>query len=156
MAMLLPLVFLLPVVEMYLLIRVGGELGALPTIGLVIGAAVFGILLLRRQGPAALERVVARLQRGEMPATELAEGALLALAGLLLLVPGFCTDLAALVLLVPAARAWLATRLSARFGPPATARNGRHEIIEGEYERRPESADAAPSDSRLDDFRDRP
>jgi UPF0716 protein FxsA len=141
MALLLPLLFLLPIVEMYLLIRVGGYLGAWPTIALVIVAGATGIAILRRQGPAALGRVVSRMQEGQVPALELAEGALLALAGVLLLIPGFMTDLAGLLLLVPALRRRLAGRLAARMGGrmPAGDR-GRAEgpvVIEGEFERRP-------------------
>ena len=141
MALLLPLLFLLPIVEMYLLIRVGGYLGAWPTIATVIVAGAAGIAILRRQGPAALGRVVARMQAGQVPALELAEGALLALAGLLLLIPGFMTDLAGLLLLAPPLRRPLASRLAARVGGrmPAGDRSRAEGpvVIEGEFERRP-------------------
>ena len=137
MAMLLPLLFLLPIVEMYLLIRVGGYLGAWPTIGLVVGTALLGILLLRRQGPAALNRVLVRMQQGEMPARELADGALLGAAGVLLLMPGFCTDAFGLLLLIPACRSWAARRLAVRFAGPGAYAGDRTVVIEGEFERRP-------------------
>jgi UPF0716 protein FxsA len=141
MAFVLPLLFLLPIVEMYLLIRVGGHLGAAPTILLVVGAAFLGMLVLRLQGPATLQRVAARLQAGEAPAgeapaQELAEGALLAAAGLLLLLPGFCSDLAALLLLVPAVRARVAARLVRRLLRGGAYRQAGHVIIEGQFERR--------------------
>ena len=133
----LPLLFLLPILEMYLLIRVGNYLGALPTVALVLGTAAVGLALLRRQGPRALLGVQARLQVGELPVRELAAGALLALAGLMLLMPGFITDAMGIALLLPDWRERLATRLVARLGqqyqPPAGS--GRV-IIEGEFERR--------------------
>jgi UPF0716 protein FxsA len=131
---------------MYLLIRVGGYLGARPTIGLVVGTALLGILLLRRQGPAALNRVLVRMQQGEMPARELADGALIAVAGLLLLLPGFCTDAFGLLLLIPASRAWAARRLADRFAGPGARGDHRTVVIEGEFERRP-SASADPRES---------
>jgi len=151
MALVLPLLFLLPIVEMYLLIRVGGHLGAAPTILLVVGAAFLGMLVLRLQGPATLQRVAARLQVGEAPALELAEGALLAAAGLLLLLPGFCSDVAGLVLLVPAVRAWAAGRLLRRLLRGGSYRQTGSVIIEGEFERRAGSDDAsAPRPGVLD------
>lgn len=140
--LLLLLLFLTPIFEMYLLIRLGGEFGAWPTIGLVLLSAVVGIALLRRQGPAAMQRVVQRMQSGATPAQELAEGALLALAGVLLLIPGFITDTIGLVLLVPACRRALARRMLARHQPGAGAYRAGTMIIEGEFERRPADPEA--------------
>jgi len=142
MAMLLPLLLVFPVVEMYLLIKVGGYLGAWPTIGLVVLAAAAGVLVLRRQGPAVLSRVVSRMQAGVVPVEELAEGALLAAAGVMLLMPGFVTDIAALVLLVPTSRRAMAAWLLARRPRPDSARQAHSVVIEGEFERRP--AEDAP------------
>lgn len=136
MPLLLPLLFLLPILEMYLLIRVGGYLGAWPTIALVVTAGAVGVAVLRREGPAALNRVAVRMRTGEVPALELAEGALLAAAGLLLLLPGFLTDIVGLLLLVPPCRRWAAGRLVRRLlpGGPASGRGSR--VIEGEFVRR--------------------
>ncbi|MBX3705169.1 MAG: FxsA family protein [Pseudomonadales bacterium] len=150
---LLLLLFLTPIFEMYLLIRLGGEFGAWPTIGVVLLTAVVGIALLRRQGPAAMQRVVQRMQSGAAPAQELAEGALLALAGVLLLIPGFITDAVGLVLLVPACRRALARRMLARHRPGNGAYGTGTMIIEGEFERRPaepgaSGRDPAPFDRR--------
>lgn len=159
--------FLTPIVEMYLLIEVGGYIGALPTIGLVMLTAVIGVMLLRFQGLATLTRGMGRLQGGELPAQELAEGLLLAVAGALLLTPGFVTDTVGFLLLFPPARAAVAARLlsrvevggSARAGPgrggPGPGRPGPggpgsgpwggaagDTIIEGEFERHPEDSPA--------------
>lgn len=120
-------------VEMYLLIEVGGRLGALPTIGLVVLTAVVGVGLLKRQGVATLTRGVARLQAGALPATEVVEGALLAISGALLVTPGFVTDAVGFALLVPALRAGLAARLLRRIGPEAGTRGV---VIEGDFTRR--------------------
>ena len=131
------LLFLLPIAEMYLLIRVGGYLGAWPTIALVVFAAFAGLALLRRQGPATLNRIVTRVQAGETPALELADGALFAAAGLLLLLPGFVSDLLAVLLLIPACRAVVAHRLVGRLAARGAGAHAQHAIIEGEFERRP-------------------
>ena len=105
--------FLTPIVEMYLLIEVGGTIGAWPTIFLVMLTAVIGVALLRRQGLTTLTRGVGRLQRGELPAREMVEGLLLAVAGALLLTPGFLTDGIGFVLLAPLSRGLLAERVLA-------------------------------------------
>ena len=106
--------FLTPIVEMYLLIEVGGYIGAWPTIALVMITAVIGVTLLRIQGLSTLTRGVGRLQGGELPAREMVEGLLLAVAGALLLTPGFVTDGIGFVLLTPPLRAAIADRVLAR------------------------------------------
>ena len=93
--------FLTPIAEMYLLIKVAGHIDAWPTVGLVMLTAVVGVALLKRQGLLTLTRGMGRLQRGEVPATEMAEGILLAVAGALLVTPGFITDTVGFVLLFP-------------------------------------------------------
>ena len=82
---------LMPVAEMWLLITVGSQIGALPTIGLVLLTAVVGAGLLREQGFATLWKGRQKLQAGELPTTEIAEGLILAVSGALLLTPGFVT-----------------------------------------------------------------
>jgi UPF0716 protein FxsA len=112
--MLLLIFFSVPVVEIYLLIKVGGWLGALPTVFLVVFTAVLGVLLLRQQGFAALRRVQAALAHGQIPAMELLEGVLITLGGALLLVPGFFTDGLGFLLLIPPVRRWLVRTLMDR------------------------------------------
>lgn len=112
---LLLLAFLLvPMVEIYLLIKVGSVIGALPTVLLVIFTAVLGAFLLRLQGFSTLQRVRLSLARGEVPAAALFEGLLLLVAGALLLTPGFFTDTLGFLLLIPPLRQrlarWLLTR----------------------------------------------
>jgi selenocysteine lyase/cysteine desulfurase/UPF0716 family protein affecting phage T7 exclusion len=102
---LLFLLFLVtPIVEMYLLIRVGQWIGAWPTIGLVAFTAVVGVALLRQQGFATLLRGQQRMAAGEMPAEEMMEGLALAVGGALLLTPGFATDTLGFALLLPFTR----------------------------------------------------
>lgn len=103
-----------PVLEMWLLIRVGGVIGAWPTIGLVLLTAVVGLALLRQQGFATLVRGVGKLDQGELPAQEMFEGLILAVCGALLLTPGFFTDVVGFAGLLPAPRRWLVRRLLSR------------------------------------------
>ncbi|SEA67633.1 FxsA family protein [Rubrimonas cliftonensis] len=107
-----------PLVEIALFVQVGGAIGLWSTIGLVILTAVAGTVLLRAQGFAAISALQSSLERGEDPSGPLAHGALLLLAGALLLTPGFFTDAVGLALMAPQARAalirWAGPRVAAR------------------------------------------
>lgn len=93
-----------PIIEMYVLIRVGQWIGAWPTIGLVTLTAFIGLSLLRQQGFSMLLRGRARLDQGELPAQEMLEGLVLAIGGALLLTPGFVTDVFGFCCLLPPTR----------------------------------------------------
>ena len=123
---------------MYILIEVGGIIGAWPTIALVVLTAVVGVGLIRAQGFATLMRGMARLNAGELPATEMVEGVMLALAGALMVTPGFVTDTAGFVLLTPRVRRRLAADLLRRFVTVAGANSDNLEgrTIEGRFRRR--------------------
>lgn len=95
---------LVPVVEIYVLVSVGGVIGVWPTIFLVILTALGGAWLARLQGLAVLLRIRENLAQGFMPAEELLDGVLIFLAGMALLAPGLLTDLAGLLILFPATR----------------------------------------------------
>ncbi|MEM6707227.1 MAG: FxsA family protein [Pseudomonadota bacterium] len=106
------LFILVPVVEMYLLLTVGGVIGAVPTIGLVVLTAVIGAALLKSQGLAVLQRAQERMARGEIPTQEMADGLMLAVSGPLLMTPGFVTDTAGFLLLTPPIRRVLAAAVA--------------------------------------------
>jgi UPF0716 protein FxsA len=105
---------LVPVAEIYLLVTVGGAIGALPTVALVILTALAGAHLARMQGMSTMLRIRENLDQGFMPAEELLDGVLIFLAGVVLLTPGFLTDIAGLLILLPATRnlfkKWLRTK----------------------------------------------
>lgn len=144
MRILLIVFFTVPLVEMYVLIKVGEQIGALPTIGLVVLTAVIGVALLRQQGLSTLTRGVSRLKSGEVPATEILEGLLLAVGGALLLTPGFVTDAMGFALLIPWSRQAVARYVFDRWGVSSAIdiglRSARHDdegdVIEGDYTRR--------------------
>lgn len=112
------IVFLLfvsiPLIEIYLFIEIGGLIGAGWTVATVILTALIGTALLRQQGVSTLMRARSRMEQGQLPAEQLAEGALLVLAGALLLTPGFLTDGIGFILLFPPTRMAMARAAMAR------------------------------------------
>ncbi|MFS1523814.1 FxsA family protein [Microbulbifer sp. 2304DJ12-6] len=142
MRLLLLLFIALPVLEMWVLITVGREIGALPTIGLVLLTAVVGLALLRRQGLSTLMRAQEKVRSGDIPVREMVEGVFLAVGGALLLTPGFITDALGFACLVPGLRQLLLGRLLrhvtiVRPGgfQDSHARKRGSDVIEGEFSR---------------------
>jgi len=106
---------LIPVVEIYLLIRVGSVFGALTTVLIVIGTGILGASLARTQGLKTMFKVREQLQQGIMPAGDLIDALLIVVAGIVLLTPGFLTDLAGFLLLIPPTRIFFKQWLLRRF-----------------------------------------
>lgn len=105
---LLALLFLVvPVVELFVIVQVAGAIGAWQTVAGLIVISIGGTLLIRWQGVELLRRLLATVQRGRLPHTELLDGAMLLVAGTLLLTPGFVTDIVGVALLLPPVRALL-------------------------------------------------
>ena len=106
---------LIPVSEIYILIAIGGQIGILPSIALVILTGIVGASLARSQGLQTLGRIRDSFQQGVVPGEELLNALLIAIAGIVLLTPGFLTDAAGLFLLIPATRTlcreWLKRRM---------------------------------------------
>jgi UPF0716 protein FxsA len=103
---LLILVVLLPTLEIYVLIESGRLIGVYPTVVLVLLTGVAGSWLMRQQGLALLGRIQKELAAGHLPAGVMLDGALVLAGGILLLTPGFCTDLVGFTMLVPTTRGW--------------------------------------------------
>lgn len=104
---LLILFTIVPIVELYVLLQVGGQIGAGPTIALILLTGIAGAYLARTQGFDLLRRIQAQLAEGQIPTGELLDGAMVLVGGVLLLTPGFCTDLFGFSLLVPFTRAFI-------------------------------------------------
>ncbi len=108
-----------PVIEIYLIIKVGSLIGALPTAALLLSISLAGAWLVRHQGFGILRRIQEELAQGRLPAAELLDGAMVLVGSVLLLTPGFFTDLLGLFFLIPFTRAvikqfagfWLQRRL---------------------------------------------
>ena len=151
MGLILLIIFIaIPVAEIYVLIEVGGIIGAPATVFMVVFTAVLGALLLRQQGFYTLRKVQEDMEKGILPAVALVEGLMLLIGGALLLTPGFITDFIGFVMLIPPLRRAVAVRLinSQLFphdrgpGPGASSSKGfddkkqnKPNIIEGEFHR---------------------
>ena len=133
------LFLVVPFVEIYLLVEIGARIGAPWTILLVVLTAIVGAWLVRVQGLATWRRFQASLARNELPATALAEGLCLLIAGALLLTPGFFTDVTGFVCLVPPLRRTLIRHFLRRSigkmtqGPPQSRDSS--EPLDGNYKR---------------------
>lgn len=109
----IPLALLvLPLLEIAGFIVVGRAIGVLPTLGLVVLGAIAGGLLLRQQGLSVLNRMRTNMTAGTLPGQTLFDGMVLAIAALLLIIPGFFGDIVALLLMVPPLRGWLYAALT--------------------------------------------
>ncbi|MEO0911663.1 MAG: FxsA family protein [Pseudomonadota bacterium] len=129
-----------PILEIALFIQVGGFLGLWPTLGIVVLTAIAGTLLVRVQGMTVLAELQQSLRAGADPVTPIAHGALILVAGVLLLTPGFFTDACGLSLLVPPVRAALiragAARMTGRFAVNVNAAPRTHRddgVIDAEF-----------------------
>ena len=136
---LLFLIFIaVPIVEIYLLLEVGGVIGAIPTIGLVVLTAATGAALVRAQGFSTIMQVRRSMEAGEVPAVAIIEGIFLLVAGALLLTPGFLTDAVGFGCLVPPLRRalilrFIEMRVTRSRRPGSAPRHGH--VIEGEFKR---------------------
>ncbi len=155
--LLLSALIAVPIIEIVVIIKVGGLIGAWPTVGLIILSAVVGTTMVRAQGFQVLARAQQSLDQGVFPAVELFDGMALLAAGLLLLTPGFVTDAVGVALLIPpvrrvlgrAAWRWMMepgnARFRARWGRTSTRDDG---VIEAEYhEIPPERLGRDPDDA---------
>jgi UPF0716 protein FxsA len=106
---------IVPLVELFILIKIGSHIGALNTILLVILTALLGALLARLQGLRTLQQIQSSLSQGQIPAEELIDGVLIFAGGILLLTPGVVTDIFALLLLIPFTRMHFKRWLRRRF-----------------------------------------
>ena len=151
------LLLAIPVGEVFIFLEVGGVIGTWPTIGLIVGTAVIGGVILRWQGLQTLARARRQLAANRLPVAEMAEGAALALAAVLLLTPGFFTDALGTLLLFPPLRRSLLRRLIARLAPharqagpgagPSSGGDGSR-VIDGEYTVLDDAPEPGPPSAR--------
>ena len=129
-----PILFLLiviPTIEIYLFIKIGGQIGALTTILLIFSTAILGIYYAKYEGLNTLKSGFSQLSRNETPAYEVISGAAIAFAALLLIIPGFATDLFGFLLIFPISRKFIFSKFSKKFTKEKRERNN---FIDGEFE----------------------
>ena len=124
-------IILAPVIEIYLLIKIGSQIGAITTILLIFTTAIIGIYYAKYEGLNTLKSGFAQLSKNETPAYEVISGAAIAFAALLLIIPGFATDLFGFLLIFPLSRKIILSKFSNKF---KTKENKKNNFIEGDFE----------------------
>ena len=122
---------LVPILEIYLFIKIGSQIGAFMTISLIISTAVIGVFYARYEGLNTLKSGFSQLIRNELPAYEIISGAAIAFAALLLIIPGFATDLIGFLLIFPLTRKLFFSKISKNFESETKIKKP---YIEGEFE----------------------
>ena len=120
-------IVLIPIIEIYLFIKIGSEIGAFNTISLIFITAIVGVIYARYEGLNTFKKGFVQLLKNEIPAYELISGAAIAFAALLLIIPGFATDLLGFLLIFPVTRKIILNKFSKKI-------NKKNNFIEGEFE----------------------
>ena len=124
-------IILVPIIEIYLFIKIGGQIGAFNTISLIFITAVIGIIYARYEGLNTLKSGFSQLVKNELPAYEIISGAAIAFAALLLIIPGFATDVLGFLLIFPFTRKIIFGRFVNKF---KNETKNKKPYIEGEFE----------------------
>ena len=125
------LIVVIPAVEIYLFIKIGGQIGALTTILLIFSTAILGIYYAKYEGLNTLKSGFSQLSKNETPAYEVVSGAAIAFAALLLIIPGFATDFFGFLLIFPISRKFIFKNFSKNFTKKKKEKNN---FIDGEFE----------------------
>jgi len=128
---LLILIITIPIIEIYLFIKVGSQIGALTTISLIFLTAFIGILYARYEGFNTLKSGMSQLVKNELPVYEIVSGAALAFAALLLIIPGFATDVLGLLIIFPPTRKFFLKNVSKNYSKKVKEKQN---FIDGESE----------------------
>ena len=123
-------IILIPVIEIYLFIKIGSQIGAFNTISLIFITAIVGIYYARYEGLNTLKSGFSQIVKNELPAYEMISGAAIAFAALLLIIPGFATDIVGFILIFPLTRKILLKK----FSKNVKQKNNNQNFIDGEYE----------------------
>ena len=124
-------IILVPIIEIYLFIKLGNQIGAFNTISLIFITAIIGVIYARYEGLNTLKSGFAQLSKNEPPAYEMISGALIAFAALLLIIPGFATDILGFLLIFPITRKLILSKFSEKIKNRTTEKKT---YIDGEFE----------------------
>ena len=130
MSTILLLIIGIPIIEIYLFIKLGSQIGALNTILLIFVTAFFGIIYARYEGFNTLRSGMSQIVRNELPVYEIISGAALAFAAFLLILPGFATDFLGLLIIFPPTRKLIFKKVSTK----QSTKNKKQNFIDGEFE----------------------
>ena len=124
-------IIIIPIIEIYLFIKIGSEIGAFTTIFLIFSTAIIGVYYAKYEGINTLRSGFQQLSKNETPAYEVISGAAIAFAALLLIIPGFATDILGFLLIFPLTRGLFFRKLLKKFKKDKTSKKN---FIEGEFE----------------------
>jgi len=125
------IIILIPIIEIYLLIKIGSQIGALSTIVLIFTTAIVGIYYAKYEGLNTLKSGFVQLSKNMPPTYEMISGAAIALAALLLIIPGFVTDILGFLIIFPISRKIIFDQFIKKFDQKKTKKNN---FIDGEFE----------------------
>jgi len=125
------LLILIPIIEIYLFIKVGAQIGAITTILLIFVTAIVGVYYAKYEGLNTLKAGFVQLSKNESPTYEMLSSAAIAFAALLLIIPGFATDILGFLLIFPITRKFIFGKFSKKF---RTAKTEKNNFIDGEFE----------------------
>ena len=125
---------LIPIIEIYLFIEIGGQIGAFNTISLIFITAIIGVIYARYEGFNTLRSGMSQLIKNELPLYEIVSGAAIAFAALLLILPGFATDVIGILLVFPVTRKLILRKYSKKYSTKNKSKSSEKSFIEGEYE----------------------
>ena len=128
---LLLIIILVPIIEIYLFIKIGSQIGAFSTISLIFITAFLGIIYARYEGFNTLKSGMSQIVKNEMPIYEIISGAALAFAAFLLILPGFATDILGLLIIFPPTRKLLLKKVSTKYSQD---NKKKQDFINGEFE----------------------
>ena len=124
-------IILVPIIEIYLFIKIGSQIGALKTIFLIFFTAVVGVFYAKREGLNTIKSGLSNIVKNQIPAYELVSGVAIAFAAILLIIPGFATDILGFLLIFPYTRKLLFTLIGKNYEDKKTEKKN---FIEGEFE----------------------
>ena len=124
-------IILIPIIEIYLLIKIGSQIGAITTIFLIFTTAIVGIYYAKYEGINTLKAGFSQLSKNQTPAYEVVSGAAIAFAALLLIIPGFVTDTLGFLLIFPVSRKFIFSKFTKKV---KTKDNNKNNFIDGEFE----------------------
>jgi len=140
MNMLFLLIIFIPIIEIYLFIKIGSQIGALTTISLIFLTAFVGVLYARYEGFNTLKSGMSQIIRNELPIYEIVSGTALAFAALLLILPGFATDVLGLLIIFPPTRKFFLKNVSKNYSKKVKEKqdfiDGESEDVEGDNDRK--------------------
>ncbi len=127
------LLITIPAIEIYLFIKIGSQIGAFNTVCLIFITAIIGVAYVRYEGFKAFRSGISQLTKNQIPVYEMVSGAALTIAAVLLILPGFATDVVGILLIFPITRKIIISRFSKNYTTKKNSQNKNEDFIEGEY-----------------------